>query len=141
MMATEQTAIRILLVDDDERIRASVPLAIHGIDAGYRVVGALSSADGLTDAVVQHQPDIVLLDIDMPGRSAFHAMEDLRCRGGGTRVIVFSSFGDGPTVRACLEAGAVGYILKLDAPEVFQEGIETALAGRRYLSPGVASMV
>lgn len=140
MMATRSAATRILLVDDDAQVRSSVPPLLLAIDESYRVVTSLPSADNLADAVIRHQPDIVLLDIDMPGRSPFHAIEDIRYRGGPTRVVVFSALGDAPTVRACLAAGAAGYILKMDAPEALQEGIETVLAGRRYLSPGVASV-
>lgn len=129
---------RVLLVDDDERVRSAIPAMIASWP-GYTVLPALDRADDLAQRVVRDRPDVVLLDIDMPGRSPFHAMEDLRYRASPAKVLVLSALADAPTVRACLHAGAAGYVLKEDGPEALREGIETVLMGSRYLSPRVAS--
>lgn len=132
----ERTEIKVLVADDDARVRASLPPLIDAW-GGYRVVGALASCDGLVPAVIREQPDVVLIDLDMPGRSPFHAIEDLRYRGSRCRVLVLSALGDEPTVRGCLAAGAHGYVLKEDGPEALREGMATVLAGKLYLSPGI----
>lgn len=128
--------IRVVVVDDDARVRAAIPPLINAW-SGYRVVEAIGSCDELIGTVIREQPDVVLIDLDMPGRSPFHAMEDLRYRGSRCRVLVLSALADEPTVRGSLAAGAHGYVLKEDGPEALREGLETVLSGRLYLSPGI----
>lgn len=136
MVSEHQDTVRVMLVDDDARIRASVPPMVASW-AGHTVVDVLPSADSLISAVVKHQPDVVLLDLDMPGRSALEAISDLGYRGSDAKILVLSALDDAPLVRASLGAGARGYILKDDGPSAIHVGISTVMDGRRYLSPGL----
>ena len=131
-------ARRVLVVDDDERVCSAVPRLIASW-SGYQVAGVLTSADDLAQAVIRGRPDVVLLDLDMPGRSPFHAMQDLRYRGRPCKVLVLSGLVDEPSIRAALDAGADGYVAKDDGPEAIREGLEALVKGGVYLSPRIAA--
>jgi two-component system, NarL family, response regulator DesR len=135
---TKVSRARILLVDDDARVRESLPL-VFSRWAGVEVAAVLPSADGLIYHIIKHRPDIVLLDLDMPGRSPFDTLAELEYRGDPARVVMFSGIGDGPSVRACLNAGACGYILKDDGLEAIADAIRTVMRGERYISPTLLS--
>jgi DNA-binding NarL/FixJ family response regulator len=140
MVAHAIATCRVLVVDDDQRIRSALPRLIASWP-GYEVVGTRDSAEDLALSVVRLRPDVVLLDLDMPGRSPLHAIEDLGYRGKPAKVLVLSALGDAPSVRASLDAGAEGYVLKDDGPEALREGLEAVLMGGRYLSRGLAGVV
>ncbi len=135
MVETQQDTVSVLLVDDDARIRESVPRMLASW--GHSVVAVFSSADALIAAVVRHQPDVVLMDLDMPGRSAVEAISDLRYRGSKASVIVLSALDDPRWVKMSMDAGAKGYIVKTDGPLAIHIGISTVRSGRRYLSPSL----
>lgn len=127
---------RVLLVDDSPEVRRALMPVLAGW--GYAVVGSLESADELVRALVSEHPDVVLLDIAMPGRSALHAVEDLRYRGSPAKVLVYSAMCDAETVRRYLTAGALAYVCKDDSAHELREGLMAARAGRRYLSTSAA---
>ncbi len=129
--------IRVLVVDDELGVRDALARVLTP-DRGLDVVGSLATADQLVTMTVQLQPDIILLDIDMPGRNSLEAVEDLRYRGHPARVLALSGTMEDWAVRGAVAFGAMGYILKDDAPEAVYEGIAAAMAGRRYFSPSVA---
>lgn len=140
MVAQGTSTCRVLVVDDDQRVRAALPRLIESWP-GFEVVGVRESADGLGLAVVHLRPDVVVLDLDMPGRSPIHAIEDLGYRGKPAKVLVLSALGGAASVRASLDAGAEGYVLKEDGPEALREGLEAVVMGGRYLSRGLAGVV
>ena len=139
MVAQATSTRRVLVVDDDQRIRSALPRLIASWP-GYEVVGVRDNAHDLALAVVRLHPDVVLLDLDMPGRSAIHAIEDLRYRGKPAKVLILSALADPALIRASLDAGAEGYVLKEDGPEALREGLEAVLMGGRYLSRGLAGI-
>ena len=138
LMAETQAAapIRVLIVDDESLMRAGLRLMVDDT-AGITVVG--EAADGPT-ALSQTRvldPDVVLMDIRMPGMSGIETTAELTRVGARARVVVLTAFdADGFLVEA-LRAGAVSILLKDSAPETVIEAIHGAVRGRARFSPAV----
>jgi len=138
-VSTNEPGCRVLLADDNAFVRDALEPALRRW--GCTVVGVRDTADGLVEFVVRERPDVLILDLDMPGRSPLHLIEDLRLREHPTRILVYSALGDQEIVRQCLEGGVRGYVLKADPPGSLREALNAVLGGGRYLSPGVARPV
>jgi DNA-binding NarL/FixJ family response regulator len=126
--------ISVLLVDDH-------PVVIEGLrkvlaTAGdIEVTGEAHDAAGAIERARQLQPDVILLDLRMPGASGVQATRRLRDIETRSAVIILTSYGDQAYVRQALEAGADGYLLKTTPPEQLIAAIRAAARGRRQLSP------
>lgn len=128
--------IRVLLVDDDAIVRAGLRLMLGGAPDIELVAEA---ADGVEvpGLVAAHGPDVVLMDIRMPGVDGLAATEALRARPGAPDVLVLTTFHtDGHVLRA-LRAGAAGFLLKDTPPQEIVAAIRTVAAGDPVLSPAV----
>ncbi len=126
--------ISVLLVDDH-------PVVIEGLrkvlaTAGdIDVTGEAHDAAGAIERSRQLKPDVILLDLRMPGASGVQATRRLRELESKSAVIILTSYGDEAYVRQALEAGADGYLLKSTPPEQLIAAIRAASRGRRALSP------
>jgi len=127
---------RVLCVDDHaflvEGLRARFAL-----EPDLEYVGWLPSADDLLAEVERARPDVVLLDIEMPGPDSFEAMEDLRRRFPDIRTIILSAYVRDRYLESAVEAGAWGYLSKGDHPGNIVAGIRKVLQGDFALSPEV----
>lgn len=128
--------IRVVIVDDDPLVRGMLTLMLDGAD-GIVVVG--EAADGATaiTAVDRHLPDVVLMDIRMPGVNGITATERLRRRHRPPEVIVLTTFDTDEHVVRALRAGASGFLLKDTPPEQISQAVRAVAAGNPMLSPGV----
>src|SRR4029077_3109269 len=106
--------IRVILVDDDALVRAGLSMLLAGAD-DVRVVGEAADGSEVAAAVAEHQPDVVLMDIRMPGMDGLSATELLREREDSPEVIVLTTFEADDYVLRALRAGASGFLLK-DTP-------------------------
>lgn len=123
----------IVIVDDHPMVRQGVRAVLQA-EPGWSVVGEAGDGAAALALVSELQPDIVLIDLMMPGLNGIEVTIALRARAPRTKVLVFSMHADDASIRAAIAGGAVGYILKdSDAPELKQL-IGDALAGRRALS-------
>ena len=126
--------ISVLLVDDH-------PVVVEGLrkvlaTAGdIAVTGEAHDAAEALERVRSLKPDVILLDLRMPGASGIQATRRLREKETGAAVIILTSYGDQAYVRQALEAGADGYLLKSTPPEQLIAAIRAAARGRRQLSP------
>ena len=126
--------ISVLLVDDH-------PVVIEGLrkvlaTAGdLAVTGEAHDAAGALDRARALRPDVILLDLRMPGASGIQAVRRLREQAAEAAVLILTSYGDQAYVREALEAGANGYLLKSTPPERLIAAIRAAARGRRQLSP------
>ena len=126
--------ISVLLVDDH-------PVVIEGLrklltTAGdIVVIGEAHDASGALEAARNLKPDVILLDLRMPGANGVQATRRLREQDVASAVIILTSYGDQAYVRQALEAGADGYLLKTTPSEELISAIRSALRGRRQLSP------
>ncbi|WP_433357193.1 response regulator [Micromonospora saelicesensis] len=135
-MADVTGPIRVVIVDDDPLVRGMLTLMLDGAD-GIVVVG--EAADGATaiTAVDRHLPDVVLMDIRMPGVNGITATERLRRRHRPPEIIVLTTFDTDEHVVRALRAGASGFLLKDTPPEQISQAVRAVAAGNPMLSPGV----
>ncbi len=133
-------SIRVLLVDDHALLRETLKDHLN-VSAGLTVVGTAKSADDAVAIAAERQPDVVVMDIDMPGQSCFDAARIIKSRSPLTSVIFLSAFFNDRYIESALQAQASGYVTKDEAPGVIVEAIRSAAAQVAYFSPRVQSRI
>ncbi len=129
-------SINCIIVDDHTLFREGVRRVLEG-EADIHVVGEAADSTQAIEQVRRTSPDVVLLDIGMPGMSSFEAARVIGRESPGTRLIFLTMHEDEEYLLQCLEVGASGYILK-DAPSSKLIGaVRDVYQGRKYLSPQV----
>lgn len=132
--------LRVLLADDHAVVREGLKALIEA-EPGLELVGEAADGETACREAARLRPDVVVMDISMPGLGGAAATERLKRECPGTRVVALTAHEDGGYVRRLLEAGASGYVLKRAAARVLIEAIRTAAAGGTYLDPSVAGQV
>ena len=128
--------IRVLIVDDDALVRAGLSMMIAGHRRHPRGGEATDGAE-VAAAVDAYAPDVVLMDIRMPGVDGLAATEQLRARAGAPQVIVLTTFDADEHVLRALRCGAGGFLLKDTPPAEIMRAIRLVAAGDAMLSPAV----
>ncbi|MGC9379099.1 response regulator [Streptomyces sp. MH13] len=128
--------IRILLADDQALLRATFRILIDS-DPGLTVVAEATDGREAIDLTRLHTPDVVLMDIRMPGTDGLTATADICSRPelAATRVLILTTFENDENVAKALRAGASGFLGKDVGPDVLLDGIRTVAAGDSLLSP------
>ncbi|GAB3735863.1 response regulator transcription factor [Luteimonas pelagia] len=129
--------MRILICDDHTLVRAGLRRLLEGF-ADLEVVAEASSADEAVVKAQAHHPDAILLDLSMPGRGGLDALDELRRTVPGSAVVMMSMHDDPQHVRAALERGARGFVVKDAAPAELEIALRAATSGRTFLSPQVS---
>lgn len=129
--------IRVLLVDDHKLVRAGLQSLIESTE-DLDVVGAASDGAEAVDLVDELAPDIVLMDLSMPGVDGIEATRRIVAAHPEVQVLVLTSFSDGERVRRALDAGAVGYLLKDADPQDLLDGMRAVVRGESPLDPRAA---
>lgn len=132
--------IKIMLVDDHEVVRLGLHtlLSMH---PGFEIVGEATNADQAISMALQKQPDIILMDIRMPGKSGIDACREIKNFLSSTNLIMLTSYDDEDEVYESILAGASGYMLKeIDSQHLIQT-IETVAAGKSALDPSITEKV
>ncbi len=130
--------MRVLIVDDHTLVRAGLTRLLQGFD-GVDVCGEASRADEALDLSLIHRPDVVLMDLSLPGRNGIDAMASIHAELPGVRVLMMSMHDDAMHVRSALERGASGFIVKDAAPLELELALRTAMSGEVFLSPRLSS--
>jgi DNA-binding NarL/FixJ family response regulator len=128
--------IRVLVVDDDALVRAGLTMLLAGA-GDIKVVGEAADGSEAEHAVDEHQPEVVLMDIRMPGMDGLAATEILRRRARAPEVIVLTTFDADDHVLRALRAGASGFLLKDTPPAGIVRAIRAVAAGEPMLSPAI----
>ncbi|HWJ81963.1 MAG TPA: response regulator transcription factor [Nocardioides sp.] len=128
--------IRVALVDDHAVVRSGLERLLGG-EPDLEVVGTASDGAEAVDLVRRTRPDVVLMDLQMPGTDGVAATRRI-VEEGGADVLVLTSFSDAARIVAALDAGAVGYLLKDAEPEDLVEGIRAVARGESPLHPRAA---
>lgn len=131
---------RILLVDDHELVRAALAGALRR-QKGFEVVAQASSADEALLAAARCKPDILVMDIDMPGMICFDAVAKMRPALPGLRVIFLSAFFHDHYIEQALRVGAAGYVVKGGPLGVLFEALRTVANGGSYFAEEVRSRI
>jgi DNA-binding NarL/FixJ family response regulator len=128
--------IRVLVVDDDALVRAGLSMVLGGVEE-IAIVGEAADGTEVAQAVAKHEPDVVLMDIRMPGMDGLAATELLRAHDDPPEVIVLTTFEVGDDVLRALRAGASGFLLKDTPPADIVRAVRAVAAGEPMLSPTV----
>jgi DNA-binding NarL/FixJ family response regulator len=132
--------IRVVLVDDHPVVLGGLR-ALLGSLPGFEVVGEAMDGEAGVREVVLTRPDVVLMDIRMPGIDGLEATRRIREAVSGVAVLVLTMFDDDDTVFGAMRAGAQGYLLKGAAQDEIDRAIRAVVAGEAIFSPGVAQRV
>jgi DNA-binding NarL/FixJ family response regulator len=132
--------IRLLVVDDHPVVRQGL-IALLEDDAEFRVVGAAGSAEEALPLARGQRPDVVLLDLELPGMEGVAAIPRLLEAAPEARVLVFTAYQTDERVLGALRAGARGYVLKGASADDLGRAIRTVAGGGSYLDPRVAATV
>jgi two-component system, NarL family, response regulator NreC len=126
--------IRVVIVDDHALVRSGLRLLLDK-EEGIDVVAEAGTADEGVRAARLEKPDVILLDVVMPGRSGISAAEEIIEASKGGRVLVLSMQDDPTYVREAFAAGATGYMLKEAADAELVQAVREVAAGGRYVHP------
>lgn len=129
--------IRVLVVDDHEIVRTGLCQLLAGTD-DLDPVGAAADGEAGVALAAELRPDVVLMDLSMPGMDGVAATERIVAEIPGTHVLVLTSFSDHERIMAALDAGAEGYLLKNSTTEAILGGIRQLVSGGSPLDPKAA---
>ena len=129
--------IRVLLVDDHSVVRTGFRLLLQA-HAQTTVVGEADSGESACQRYLELTPDVVVMDLAMPGMGGLEALRRIRAHHPQARVLALSAHDDPVHVRRALREGARGFLSKRSAPEALLEAITTVAAGRRYVDVNLA---
>ncbi|WP_134323359.1 response regulator transcription factor [Cumulibacter soli] len=135
---TEQ--VRVLLVDDQELIRTG----LRGIlrpRFGFDIVAELDNGSTIAESIAKHQPDVVLMDVRMPGVDGVSATRIVRELDDGPPVLILTTFDDEEVLAGALRAGAAGFLLKGVPAVDLQRAVRTVARGDSWLDPAVTARV
>lgn len=137
-MADGDAGVRAIVVDDQVHERMGISLILDS-DDGVEVVGEASSGEAAIELVAAERPDVVLMDVRMPGIGGIAATRIITERHPATRVIVFTTFDLDDYAFGGLRAGASAFLLKSATPEALVEAVKTVAAGAAVVEPRVTA--
>jgi len=130
--------IRVLIAEDQAMVRGALA-SLLGLEGDIEVVAEVARGDEVLAAALAHDPDVALLDIEMPGQDGIAAAAQLRLNLPRTRTLILTTFGRPGYLRRAIESGASGFLLK-DAPAAqLADAVREVHAGRRVIDPGLAA--
>jgi two-component system response regulator DesR len=130
--------IRILLAEDQATVRDALA-ALLSLQPDFTVVAAVSRGDEVVPAALVAQPDVALLDIEMPGLDGLEAAAALRAKLPSCRVLILTTFGRPGYLRRAMASGAVGFLVKEAPAAQLAVAIRRAMAGERIVDPALAA--
>ncbi len=132
-------AIRILLTDDHAVVRQGLRTLLTR--AEYLIAGEVENGEKACVAWVELAPDLMLLDLDMPGIGGLETIQRVLARDPEAKIIVFSMYDDTVHATRALQVGARGYVVKSDPPDILLEAIRQVMHDRRFISPALAQQM
>jgi two-component system, NarL family, invasion response regulator UvrY len=132
--------IRVMLVDDHTVVRMGFKLLLQGSD-DITVVGEANSGEELLKLFPEIKPDVVVLDISMPGIGGLEAVSRLLAKEPGARILILSAHEDTSHPKRLLKAGAAGYLSKRSAAEELIHAIRQVASGKTFLDPQLAQQM
>jgi len=132
--------IRVVIVDDHPVVRRGLRALIDSL-TGLEVAGEASDGESAVREVLLSRPDVVLMDVQMPGLSGVEATHRIRASAPDVPVIMLTMYDDDATVFTAMQAGARGYLLKGADQDEIERALHAVVAGEAIFGPGVASHV
>lgn len=132
--------INVMLVDDHAVVRMGFKMLLES-DADIKVVAEAESGEQAIQRYVEHKPDVVVMDITMPGIGGLEAIERILAKDNTAKILVLSAHEDSVHPKRVLNAGAMGYLTKRSAAEELIKAIRTVAVGKKYLEASVAQQM
>jgi len=132
--------IRLLIVDDQRLMRQGLQTLLE-LETGFEVVGEAGNGQSALDAYAELQPDVVLMDIRMPGMDGVEAARRIHEKWSNARIIILTTFNDDAYVFEALRVGALGYLLKDLSGHELANAVRTVASGGALIDPSVARKV
>jgi two-component system response regulator DesR len=130
--------IRVLLADDQAMVRGALATVL-GLEADMEVVAQVGSGDEVVPAAREHRPDVVLLDIQMPGKDGLAAAAELHRAVPSCRIIICTTFGRPGYLARAMAAGAAGFVVKDAPPEQLVDAVRRVHNGLKVVDPALAA--
>lgn len=140
MIERETPPLHVAVVEDDHSTREALARLVHGTP-GFACLGGWATVEAMLGVALPEPPDVILLDIQLPGMSGIEGIEPLRRLYPRATILMLTVFDDEQKVFQALCAGAHGYLLKNTAPGKLLDAIREAEAGGSPMSPEIARMV
>jgi two-component system, NarL family, response regulator NreC len=128
----------IVLADDHTVVRSALRMLLEA-EPGFEVVAEAGNADDAARYVLGHKPTVLILDLNMPGRSSLEAIPDIRGASPATEIVVLTMQNESAFARRALQAGVRGYVLKEAADTELVQAVRSAAAGQTYLQPALGA--
>ena len=132
--------VEIVICDDHELVRRGLRSLLEAIP-GYRVVGEAGDAEAAVAEARRLKPDVMLMDVRLPGRSGIEACRDIRSENPDVRVLMLTAYADDEALFSSILAGASGYVLKQVTGSDLVGAVREVSAGRSLLDPAVTARV
>ena len=130
--------ISIVLADDHTVVRRALRLLLEE-EPGFEVVAEAEDADGAVRYLRGHKPDVLILDLNMPGRPSLEAIGDMHEASPETKIVVLTMQQEPAFARRALQQGVLGYVLKEAADDELVQAVRSAAAGETYLQPALGA--
>lgn len=130
--------IRVAVVDDHAVVREGIRRVLEG-EEGVTIVGEGKNAEEALALVATTMPDVLVMDVAMPGRTGLSVAAELHRRNSSTRILMLSMYDQPEYVLESVKAGARGYLLKDSPPAELRRAVRTVFAGESYFPPAVAA--
>lgn len=132
--------MRLMIYEDNALLRDSLLLMLSTLP-DIEIVGTFTNCDTVQADIAKYKPEVVLMDIDMPGKNGIYGAEQIKIIDANINVIMHTVFDDDDKIFKSLEAGADGYLLKSTSPAKLYEAIKDVILGSAPMSPGIARKV
>lgn len=126
-----------ILIADDHALVRDMLSARLSIEPDLQVIASVSNASDAVAVAVRTRPDLILMDVDMPGLTCFEAIRNIKVRCPNTRVLFLSGFANDRYIDQALAVQASGYMTKEESPEAIIRAIRTVIGGAVYFSPEI----
>jgi len=133
----EEKIVSIVIADDHAFLREGIKKTIQD-EIDMKIVGEASNANEAMAIIKDLDPDVVIMDISMPGKSGLEVLKDLKAMKKKYRILILSMHPEDRFAIRALKAGAAGYLTKESAPDELVKAIRTVLTGRKYVSKALA---
>ena len=140
LLIRRSLVINILLVDDHELVRTGISRIIDDV-RGMKVIGEAESGEDAVKWCRSNEPDVILMDINMPGIGGLDAMNKILRINEDIKIIMLTMHTENPFPTKVMQAGAAGYLSKAAAPEEVLNAIRAVNSGQRYLAPEIAQQM
>ncbi|SJZ66689.1 response regulator [Sediminibacterium ginsengisoli] len=131
---------RLLIYEDNPQLREGLTMLINGSE-GFEVLAAFKNCNSVEEEVKAFKPDVVLMDIDMPGTNGIEGLKKIRKSSEDVKVLMLTVFDDNKNVFEAISNGANGYVLKKTAPAKLLEYIQEAQTGGAPMTSSIATQV